>query len=476
MSTEERPLHSGRETGFPYKRRVVFNSILLLLAESLAITLSLMLAGLIRYWLTDAHIPPSRGFWLIPAWCVGAVFFRLVPGWGNGPVEELRRIQILLVAVFGIATAAMFLSKTASVTSRIKFASAYALCIVAVPVARMVIKTFLVKRKWWGIPAVIYGTDETATHVLNVLLHEPGLGYMPVGIFDNQTPAGQTIQGVPVLGGMDDSTQQAVVAILGPPSIPREQLACLLEGPLSRYLRVIIIPDLLDIPSLWVNSRDFMGALGLEVTRNLLNPIPRYLKSDIDLFLTVVLLPIWLPLGLILTYLVWREDRASPFYFQERIGRNGKKFKTWKFRSMIPDAEKALQQQMDQDASLMKEWKKHCKLKDDPRITRIGRFLRRSSLDELPQLVNVLRGEMALVGPRPLPEYHYAQLKENVRMLRDQVHPGITGLWQVSGRSESGTEGMERWDSYYVRNWSLWLDAIILVRTIRAVMARQGAY
>ena len=465
-----------KEEVFPYKQRLVLNSIVLLLFDSVAITICLLLAGWIRYWLMASHIPPSRGFWLAPVWCVGAILFRLVPGWGNGPVEELRRIQILLVAVFGIAAAGMFLSKTADITSRVKFASAYMLCVGAVPVFRMMAKSFMIRRRWWGIPTVIYGTDETVTHVLDVLLQEQGLGFLPVGIYDNQTPVGHCIRGVPVLGGMEDSTRRAVAAVLGVPSIPREQLAGLLEGPLVNYPKVIIIPDLLDIPSLWVSSRDFMGVLGLEVVRNLFNPFAQYLKSDIDLFIVILFVPLWLPLSAVLALIIWLEDKTNPFYCQERIGRSGKKFKTWKFRSMIPEAEKVLLQQMEQNSTLMDEWEKHCKLKDDPRITRIGRFLRRSSMDELPQLINVLKGEMSLVGPRPLPEYHHRKLSENVRVLRDQVLPGITGLWQVSGRSESGTEGMERWDSYYVRNWSLWLDAIILVRTIRAVMARQGAY
>ncbi len=109
-------------------------------------------------------------------------------------------------------------------------------------------------------------------------------------------------------------------------------------------------------------------------------------------------------------------------------------------------------------------------------MTRVGRFLRKTSLDELPQLVNVLRGEMSLVGPRPLPDYHYRQLRPQIRTLRDRVRPGLTGLWQVSGRSEAGTSGMERWDAYYVRNWSVWLDIVILVRTVRVVIQAKGAY
>ena len=135
-----------------------------------------------------------------------------------------------------------------------------------------------------------------------------------------------------------------------------------------------------------------------------------------------------------------------------------------------------LQQKLAADPKLRAEWEQNFKLRQDPRITRIGRFLRKTSLDELPQLVNVLRGEMALVGPRPLPAYHQRELPLSVQRLRHEVHPDMTGLWQVSGRSDAGNEGMIQLDPYYVRNWSVWLDLVILLRTFRAVVRSAGAY
>jgi lipopolysaccharide/colanic/teichoic acid biosynthesis glycosyltransferase len=143
---------------------------------------------------------------------------------------------------------------------------------------------------------------------------------------------------------------------------------------------------------------------------------------------------------------------------------------------MRPDADRVLEEALAADEALRGEWDATFKLARDPRITRLGALIRSLSLDELPQLLNVLRGEMSLVGPRPLPRYHHEELAEDVREIRERVRPGVTGLWQVSGRGDAGTAGMERWDPYYVRNWSLWLDAVILVRTVRAVLARRGAY
>jgi lipopolysaccharide/colanic/teichoic acid biosynthesis glycosyltransferase len=152
------------------------------------------------------------------------------------------------------------------------------------------------------------------------------------------------------------------------------------------------------------------------------------------------------------------------------------RFKAYKLRTMVPHADQVLEAALKTDPDLRREWDEKCKLRNDPRITPVGRFIRATSLDELPQLVNVLRGEMSWIGPRPLPLYHHEQLPEQVRDLRERVLPGITGLWQVSGRSEVGTTGMEKWDPYYVRNWSIWLDIVILVRTFRAVFTARGAY
>ena len=459
-----------------YYRRWVYNALMLLISDIFVLIFALLLAGTIRYFLKDTHIPPSRGFLLVPVWCVGAVLFRIAPSWGLGPVEELRRIQILLVALFGIATIVMFLSKSADVTSRIKYLLTYLIAVPLIPLCRIVIKRTLIVSGKWGVNTVVYGTNPSIAHVLDVITHEQGLGFIPYGIFEDDVPAGEKRFGIPVLGSMHESAPDAPFAIIGVQRIPRDRLQELLEGPLANYRRLILIPDLLEIPSLWVTAHDFMGVLGLELIRNLLNPAARGIKQLIEVICVVGLAPLWVPLCAIIAFLIWIHDRTFPFYTQERVGRNGKIFHTWKFRSMVADAERILEEQLASDPALKEEWVQHRKLRNDPRVTVLGRWLRRTSLDELPQLVNVLRREMSLVGPRPLPVYHHSELPIHVRELREQVLPGMTGLWQVSGRSESGTEGMERWDAYYVRNWSVWLDAVIVVRTFRVVIQSRGAY
>jgi lipopolysaccharide/colanic/teichoic acid biosynthesis glycosyltransferase len=218
------------------------------------------------------------------------------------------------------------------------------------------------------------------------------------------------------------------------------------------------------------------GHAGLEIQQNLLDPLARITKRSFDLAFALATAPLWGPLCAGLGLLIWLEDRRSPLFRQERMGLRRRPFTAWKFRTMHPDAEALLQQRLAEDDGLRAEWAANFKLRRDPRITPIGRLLRRTSLDELPQMINVLRGEMSLVGPRPLPPYHFDELPERVKSLRDRVRPGLTGLWQVSGRSEAGQAGMARWDTYYVRNWSFWLDIIIFFRTARAVLTGHGAF
>ncbi len=200
------------------------------------------------------------------------------------------------------------------------------------------------------------------------------------------------------------------------------------------------------------------------------------LKQLIEVAIVLLAFPIWFPICAIIYLLIWLEDGKNPLFIQERLGKEGKGFRTFKFRTMVPNAEEVLKKVLAEDEELRTEWETFYKLRKDPRVTRIGKFLRRTSLDELPQLFNVLLGDMGMVGPRPLTAYHQDVLPADVRALRESVKPGITGLWQVSGRSDSGTEGMKKWDPYYVRNWSIKLDVSILVRTAFVVIACKGAY
>ncbi len=463
-------------TDYAYYLRVLLNSVLLMLADALALLTALLLGGLIRMLWRGEFMLADVGAMLIPAWWLGAMLLRLTPGWGISAVESVRRMVLLTGLVLAVLSFVMFLTHTTDLASRIALTST---CLVAAPLVglfRSLIKNYLIRIHRWGIPAVLYGWGPVLEHVARVLQQERGLGYYAVGVFDDAAPRGSKIAGLPVFGPMQESTPLAPCAFLASGELPREQVAGLIEGPLAAYRHVIIVPDLLDAPSLWVRPREFIGVIGLEISNNLVKPTDRFLKRTFELALLLVTAPLWLPLIALFSFLVWVEDRGSPFYVQKRIGFRGRVINTFKLRTMVHNAEEVLARHLAADEKLRHEWEAHCKLKRDPRITWVGRFLRRTSLDELPQIFNVLAGSMALVGPRPLPPYHEDKLPARLREIRRRVRPGITGLWQVSGRSDSGNAGLERWDQYYVRNWSVWLDMVILVRTFRAVFKAEGAY
>jgi Undecaprenyl-phosphate galactose phosphotransferase WbaP len=162
-------------------------------------------------------------------------------------------------------------------------------------------------------------------------------------------------------------------------------------------------------------------------------------------------------------------------YRQERIGKGGKKFSIWKFRTMVEDADEILRHYLEKHPELSREWNETHKLKNDPRVTVIGKFLRRFSMDEYPQLLNVLQGDMSLVGPRPIVDEEVTYYQQSFQLYK-RVKPGLTGLWQVSGRNDTSYDQRVRLDLYYVNNWSVWLDILILAKTVKAVLVGKGAY
>jgi len=207
---------------------------------------------------------------------------------------------------------------------------------------------------------------------------------------------------------------------------------------------------------------------------SLKEPARLYSKRAFDITLALLLLAVLSPLLLALAYLIGR-DGGDVLFGHSRIGAQGRPFKCWKFRSMVPDAESALRQVLDADPAARAEWERDFKLRNDPRITPIGRFLRSTSLDELPQLINVLTGEMSLVGPRPIVAAEVARYGAAFHDYA-RCRPGITGIWQVSGRNDTGYGQRVRLDQHYARNWSFGADLIVLIRTPVAVLRRSGAY
>jgi len=450
------------------------NSFWLLVVDCAILLLSLYLGDLIVYYLHGVPVSFRYSLLLLPAWCVSAVATGQAPGWGLGAVEELRRIQLLLLALFAFAGIMALLLR--GMPSRIVFLFTYVFSATLIPFGRMACRKVLGRQGRWGCGVALYGDRVTIEQMTQVFVNESTIGYHPSAVFSDDLEKGGEFEGIPVLGGLHDVLDGGAVAVASIAHLREKNLVEFIDHTLADYRKVVLLPDLSEGVFSWVVPRDFNGMVGLELSRNLLNPMAAGAKWIYETGLVVLCLPLWFPLILLLALLVFLGDRRNPFYRQTRVGKNGRLFKAIKLRTMVPDAAATLQQVLEKDAELKTEWETFYKLKNDPRITPAGRFLRRFSLDELPQLLNVLFGEMALVGPRPLPVYHQEELSEKSRRIRNRVHPGMTGQWQVSGRADCDLEEMEQWDSFYVRNWSVWMDIYIIARTFRVVFCSHGAY
>lgn len=204
------------------------------------------------------------------------------------------------------------------------------------------------------------------------------------------------------------------------------------------------------------------------------NPIPRSMKRLMDIVGSGLALLALSPVFLLLPLFI-RRDGGRAFYGQERVGLNGKRFMCLKFRSMVMNGDEVLTRLLNENPQARKEWMTTQKLRHDPRITRVGSFIRKWSIDELPQLINVFRGDMSLVGPRPIFPDQAERYKEDIHFYT-RVRPGLTGLWQVSGRNDVTFDRRVYMDCWYVRNWSLWHDIAIICKTIPVVLNRTGAY
>jgi Undecaprenyl-phosphate galactose phosphotransferase WbaP len=332
----------------------------------------------------------------------------------------------------------------------------------------------------WGKPVAILGAGESGAQLVQSLQREWGLGFKPVAVFDFRlAPAGGELEGVPYGGSLTDAIDTARelnidTVVFAMPQIQRKYLARLVDAAGLHFHNVVVIPNLGGITNSAIVARDFAGICGVEIKHNLLNPWSRVAKRALDLFGALVGGLLISPLLLAMVVLIKLDTPGPLFYSHMRLGTEGKHFYCWKFRTMYTDASQLLTELLERNPSLRSEWEENHKLRNDPRVTRVGRFLRKTSLDELPQLWNVLRGEMSLTGPRPIVDAEAPKYGEAYQIYQ-RVKPGVTGLWQVSGRSDTSYEERVAIDTYYVRDWSVWLDIVILARTVKAATFGRGA-
>jgi Undecaprenyl-phosphate galactose phosphotransferase WbaP len=402
----------------------------------------------------------------------------LYPGVGLNYVDELGQIVSSTSFTFLVMIAITFVLKTTSSYSRLILSITWLLCLGFIPLSRYLVRRFLIHLQLWGEPVVIIGNSQKVWSLVEHFRINLQLGLRPVAVLKDDQCAGCT------LGA---HTQDSLCTILAQARYLSLKTALVMINDLNEidelverfrtvFHRVILIRDKNGRYGLnGLESLDFSNVLGLQVKNNLLNPWSQALKRLIDVLVSFLGMLFLAPaLGLIALW-IKLDSPGRIFYRQARLGRDGQAFKLLKFRTMHQGADRILKEALARDPNLKEEWDSYQKLKNDPRITRVGKFLRRFSLDELPQLWNIARAEMSLVGPRPMMlsqrDLYGEAFGNYVR-----VSPGMTGLWQVSGRNHTTFTRRAELDNEYIQRWSVWLDIFILFKTIKVVFWQKGAY
>jgi len=468
----------------PDIRQRSWASIAIISVDILALELALLLGCIVRFLLHSIfpiglNAPQYQGLALgVLTLPLAYGWVGVYPGYGMGAVQRIRARVYATLTIFGMLLIWNYAFQDRQ-WSRGVLVLTMLFALALIPAVEAPLRKWMVFRGICGVPVIILGAGRTGASVARTLKKECDLGFVPVGILDDDPRKwGSKIEDVPILGPLSMSeaiSARAKTAIIAMPGLNRSRLAGLVHK--LTFPNVIVVPDLFGIQSLWITSRDLGGVLGLEVKKNLLVPSNRLLKRFLDFALAVPAATLSAPFILISALWIKIVSRGSAFFVQEREGTGGKRIEVYKLRTMRPDAESILLDYLAKNPEEKESWLRYYKLRRDPRIIPgIGWFLRRYSLDELPQLWNVLKGDMSLVGPRPFPYYHLSSFPDAFRGLRSSVMPGVTGLWQVSARSDGDLRVQEAEDTYYIRNWSLWLDFYILLRTVHRVLTPRGAY
>jgi len=344
---------------------------------------------------------------------------------------------------------------------------------IVLPGLREVVKHIFQYKKWWGVPAVFYCSDDSAYYIVDKMINNKSLGYHPVVIINTSVSEPTLYKNIPVY-----NQKPEILKIIKEHNI-KQAVICDFKGDMNHvmasYRYTITVSKHQDYFTSTQQIKDIAGIVGFASIHNLTFKRSIFFKRFLDIFIVLVASPFWLPVVLILCILTKLTSKGPVFYGHKRVGKNGKEIKCWKFRSMCINSQEILEQILATDPVRREEWEKDRKFQDDPRVTKFGKFLRKTSLDELPQLFNILKGDMSLIGPRPVTEpelVKYGEYKDYVL----SVTPGLSGLWQVSGRSDTGYEERISFDTFYIQNWSIWLDIWILIKTVWVVINGKGAY
>jgi len=378
---------------------------------------------------TPAYIVSNTVVWLGLRALLG-----LYPGYGLSPVEELRRQTYATVATLAILAILALAFQSGDQLSRLLVALSFLERLFLAPIGRHFVKRSIAKVGFWGKPAVIVGAGQNGKNLVRTLKEEWGLGLRPVACFDYHLSAAGRVHEEVLHGGsltlmLKRARKQGVdTAILAMPDVRREHLRRFVDIAHHCLPHVIVIPNLGGMTNSALTTRGLGSVFGIEIKQNLLNSWNLRVKRVLDLAGAITGGILVLPFLLIISLLIKISSPGPVLYRAKRLGKDQKLFSCLKFRTMVPDAEAKLQRILAENPRMREEYLTYHKLRDDPRVTSMGRFLRKTSLDELPQLWNVLRGEMSLVGPRP----YLPRESEEIGTSQDEVlrvPPGMTGPW-----------------------------------------------
>lgn len=376
----------------------------------------------------------------------------------------------------------LYVARIAATTSRFFVVVFGVLAFIFLTILRYIVKHYFLRKQLLLAPIVIIGAGKTAELLVKAISEDAGLGYKIIGLLEDNKVQPGILEKYPVLGTFADAEkiiQKTGVkqVFIAAPGMDEHQLGKLIYRIQPLVKNIGVIPNLVGVPtgSVEVESMFNERLTLLRLKNNLARPLNRYIKTVFDYTLTLVGTICISPVLLLIAAWIYYDSPGPIIFKHMRVGKNGQLFPCYKFRSMCVDAKEKLAELLATDQAAREEWERDFKLKNDPRITKSGAFLRKTSLDELPQIFNVLRGEMSLVGPRPIVQEELVRYGEFVQDYL-MVKPGITGMWQVNGRSDTTYDERVQMDVWYVRNWSVWLDVMLLWRTIKAVVLRKGAY
>ncbi|RMD53138.1 MAG: undecaprenyl-phosphate galactose phosphotransferase WbaP [Nitrospirae bacterium] len=432
----------------------------------------------------NSFISYAKSLWWMP---IIFIFFigyedlytKRLPFWDETK-KLLKANTLSIILIMAIVT----IGKMGWRVSRLTLILSWLFLIFMHPIIRLYYKKLLFKMGIWKEKVLVLGAGKAGELVNRGIEKETNMGYEVIGFLDdNPDKIGKFIGGKKIFGKVKHFTKfirelKIETIVIAMPSMSLEKYSKLVSTVQKHVKNTLLIPELKGISlisselSCLFDEELFL----IKIKNNMKNPLNIIIKRSYDMVLSILLLPIILPIILIISALIKIDSPGPIFFRQDRLGKDMKTFKVIKFRSMYLNADEILNEYLSKNIEAKREWELYKKLRGhDPRVTKIGRFLRKTSLDELPQIFNVLKGEMSLIGPRPFllsEKIYLGDYCDDIVMVR----PGITGLWQVSGRNELVFEDRIRLDLWYVKNWSLWLDTIIMLKTIKVVLSRKGAY